>query len=200
MFLLACRPAPPPHALQRNPDSYPTLEPQRLHLEAPNTTKEEAVTQQTDINVERLASLTAYREYIVGLFTPEEAEENELCLVLVAFEMTMRRRVENRLPTPEWLEIMKWAVSQSNRLLDAIYETQDERILDWNPLTEAPTNAQQNLAGVLMTLCHELHHDIQAADDYLRHELKMAAHEYAEEIFARYDAETMEREFEQRTN
>jgi hypothetical protein len=158
------------------------------------------VTQQTDINVQRLASLTAYREYIVSLFTPEEAEDNELCLVLVVFEMTMRRRVEKRVPTPEWLEIMKWAVSQSNRLLDAIYETQDEHIVDWNPLTEPPTNAQQNLAGVLMTLCHELLADIGQAEAYLRDELKMASHEDAEEIFARYDAETLEKEFEQRTN
>jgi hypothetical protein len=54
------------------------------------------MTQPIDQNVDRLAALSEYRKFIVSLLQPEEAEENELCLVLVAFERTLQRRIENR--------------------------------------------------------------------------------------------------------
>jgi hypothetical protein len=40
-----------------------------------------------------------------------------------------------------------------------------------------------------MILCHELLGDVAEAETYLKEELKMAAEDYAKEMFAAYDAE-----------
>jgi len=132
--------------------------------------------------------LKEYREYLASMFTPEEAEDCPLLLALIAFEMTLQRRIDKRLPTPEWCECMRWAVTQSNVILDAIYDEEFNAVDNWNPATDKPANGQQALAATLMTLCHELLADVAEAETYLRDELKMAAEDYAKEIFAAYDA------------
>jgi hypothetical protein len=140
-----------------------------------------------DPNVQRLTALTGYLEFILNLFsTDPEAEENSLILVLVAFQKTLERRISKRTPTVEWNNCMRWAVTESNRLLDTIYDVEFDSVDGWNPTT-TPQNMVQNLAAVLMTLCHELLADIAEAEDYLRDELKMSAEAYAREIFAAYD-------------
>ena len=146
------------------------------------------MTQPIDPNVDRLAALNGYLAFVLSLCPDPEAEENSLILVLVAFQKTLERRISKRTPTVEWNNCMRWAVAESNRLLDTIYDVEFEHVDGWNPLTESPSNPQQNLAAVLMTLTHELLADISASEDYLKNELKMAAEDYAKEIFTAYDA------------
>jgi hypothetical protein len=149
-----------------------------------------------DPNVDRLAALTGYLAYVLSLCPDPEAEENSLILVLVAFQKTLERRISKRTPTVEWNNAMRWAVSETNRLLDTIYRVEFDAVDNWNPLTELPSNPQQNLAAVLMTLCHELLGDVAEAEIYLRDELKMAAEDYAKEIFAAYDRAVLAGEIE----
>jgi hypothetical protein len=154
------------------------------------------MTQPIDPNVDRLAALTGYLQYVLSLCPDPEAEENSLILVLVAFQKTLERRISKRTPTVEWVNCMKWAVAESNRLLDTIYDVEFDAVDNWNPLTESPSNPQQNLAAVLMTLTHELLGDIGESEDYLRDELKMSAEEFVRETFAAYEAGTLELEAE----
>jgi hypothetical protein len=147
------------------------------------------MTQQTDPNVQRLASLTEYRQYLASMFTVEEAEDCPLLLALIAFEMTLQRRIDKRLPTPEWCEVMKWAVAESNVLLDAIYDEEFDAVDNWNPAIDKPANGQQALAATLMTLAHEVLGDLGKAEKHLWEELKTCAEDYAHAMFAVYGAE-----------
>jgi hypothetical protein len=142
------------------------------------------MTQPIDPNVDRLAALNGYVAFILSLCPDPEADENSLILVLVAFQKTLERRISKRTPTVEWTNAMRWAVSESNRLLDTIYDVEFDAVDNWNPLTELPSNPQQNLAAVLMTLTHELLGDIAEAETYLAEELQTAAHEFAEKMWA----------------
>lgn len=137
-----------------------------------------------------------YLQYILSLCPDPEPEENSLILVLVAFQMTLQRRIDKRTPTPEWVNAMRWAVEESNRLLDTIYDVEFDAVDNWNPLTELPSNPQQNLCAVLMTLTHELLGDVGEAETYLRDELEMASEDYAKEVFAAYDAAVLAGEIE----
>jgi hypothetical protein len=147
---------------------------------------------QTDQNAHRLALLTEYTDHITGLFPDGEAEENELVFVLQAFRITLQRRIDKRRPTVEWNDVMRLAVAESNNLLDAIYQDDHDEVINWNPALERPSNPQQILAGLLMTLCSELLSDIRIAEDYLRTELQTAAHEFAKEILAAEEAGRIE--------
>jgi hypothetical protein len=140
-----------------------------------------------DPNVQRLTALTGYLEFILNLCPDPEAEENSLILVLVAFQKTLERRISKRTPTVEWNNCMRWAVAESNRLLDTIYDVEFDAVDGWNPTT-TPQNMVQNLAAVLMTLAHELLADVAEAETYLRDELKMSAEDYAKEICNAYAA------------
>ena len=142
---------------------------------------------QTDPNVQRLASLKEYRQYLASMFTVEEAEDCPLLLALIAFEMTLQRRIDKRLPTPQWIEMMRWAVAESNVLLDAIYDEEFDAVDNWNPAIDKPANGQQALAATLMTLALELLADVAEAEAYLRDVLKMSAEDYAREIIQAYD-------------
>jgi hypothetical protein len=141
-----------------------------------------------DPNVQRLAALTGYLRFIINEFPEGEEQEDPLVLVLVCFQKTLERRVNKTPPTSVWVNAMRWAVLEANKLLDAIYNHSYEEVENWNPATETPQNMVQNLAAVLMTLCHELLADIGEAETYLRDELKMSAEDYAKEIIAAYDA------------
>ncbi len=154
------------------------------------------MTQLIDPNVDRLAALTSYVVHIVSLFPDWEKTDNPLVLTLACFRMTLERRIAKRLPTAEWTNCMKWAVAEANKLLDTIYDVELDAVDNWNPLTELPSNPQQNLAAVLMTLTHELLGDVAEAETYLRDELKMAADDYAKEILAAYDAAVLAGEIE----
>jgi hypothetical protein len=147
------------------------------------------MTQTIDINQQRLTLLSEYRQYLTSLFTEEEADGNAVLLVLIAFEMTLKRRVDKTLPTVEWNNCMRWAVAESNRLLDVIYDVEFDAVDNWNPATDKPVNGQQALAATLMTLVHELNGDIGESEDYLKNELKMSAEDYAREIITAYEAE-----------
>jgi hypothetical protein len=140
-----------------------------------------------DPNVQRLAALNGYVDFIASLFPNWETEENPLVLTLAALRMTLERRIAGRVPTVEWTNAMKWAVTESNRLLDNIYDLEFEHVENWNPM-DPPANPQQALAAVLMTLCHELRTDISIAEQYLAEELKEAAEEFAKEIWTEYES------------
>lgn len=91
---------------------------------------------------------------------------------------------------------MRWAVAESNVLLDAIYDEEFNAVDNWNPAIDAPANGQQALAATLMTLCHELVGDLGEAETYLRDELQMSAEGFVRETFAMYDAGNLELEAE----
>jgi hypothetical protein len=147
------------------------------------------MTQPIDPHVDRLAALNGYLGFILSLCPDPNAEENSLILVFVAFQKTLERRISKRTPTVEWNNAMRWAIAESNRLLDTIYDVEFDAVDGWNPLTESPSNPQQNLAAVLMTLTHELLADVAEAEDYLKNELKTAAEEFVRETFPLYEAE-----------
>jgi hypothetical protein len=144
---------------------------------------------QPDPNIQRLAHLREYRQFIESLFTDAaDADGNHLILVLIAFEMTLKRRIDKRLPTVDWAHCMRWAVKTSNKLLDQIYDEEFQHLCVWNPATDKPVNRQQALAGMLMRLVHELNGDIAEAEEYLANQLTMAAEEFVRETFAAYEA------------
>jgi hypothetical protein len=121
-----------------------------------------------DPNVERLSALSGYLEYILNEFPAPEGEEQEdpLVLTLVCFQKTLERRIKKTVPTPVWVNCMRWSVLEANKLIDEIYDQSYEFVENWNPATELPQNMQQNLAAVLMTLCHELLGDVAEAETY----------------------------------
>jgi hypothetical protein len=145
------------------------------------------MSQTVDPNVRKLAALTGYLEFILNEFPEPNFEDDSLMLALVAFQRTIERRINKRTPTPVWTNTMKWAVLEADKLLDMIYSQSYESVADWNPTT-TPQNMVQNLVAILMTLTHELMTDIGEAETYMRDELKMAAEDYAQEIFQAYDA------------
>jgi hypothetical protein len=152
--------------------------------------------QPIDVNVQRLASLTGYLEFILSKFPAPEGDEQEdpLILILVCMQKTLERRISKTRPTVEWVRIMKWSVIKANKLIDAIY-AQDGSMADWNPMS-TPQNMVQNTAAMLMDIQHELIGDVAQGEDYLKNELRVAAEDYAKEIFAAYEAAIVAGEIE----
>jgi hypothetical protein len=148
--------------------------------------------QTADPNVTKLTALTGYLEFILSKFPdPEENEqEDPLILILVCMQKTLERRIAKRTPTREWCDVMRWAVIEANKLIDAIYEQSYEAVADWNPTT-TPQNMEQNLAAMLMVTQHGLLADIAEAEAYLANELTRAADEFVKETFAQYEAGTL---------
>jgi len=155
------------------------------------------MSQTADPNVQRLTALNGYLKYILNEFPNPMGEEQEdpLILILVCMQKTLERRIAKRTPTREWCDVMKWAVVEANKLIDAIYDQSYEFVADWNPTT-TPQNMQQNLAAMLMVTQHELIGDIAQGEDYLKVELNMAADEFVRETFAAYEAGHLELEAE----
>ena len=140
-----------------------------------------------DPNVQRLAALNGYLEFLLNKFPSPEQDEQEdpLILILVAFQKTLERRIAKRTPTREWCDVMRWAVIEANNLLDQIYDSEYEHVCDWNPMS-TPKNMQQNLAAALMDVQRELIGDVAEGEAYLAEELKTAAEEFARESLAAY--------------
>jgi hypothetical protein len=145
-----------------------------------------------DQNTQKLTALTGYLEFLLNQFPAPEGEdeqEDPLILVLVCCQKTIERRIAKRVPTIEWANIQKWAVIEAEKLLDKIYDVTGEyydAVADWNPTT-TPQNMQQNLAAMLMAVQHELIGDIGEAETYLAEELKLAAEEFATQIWAEHE-------------
>src|ERR1700733_5766257 len=131
------------------------------------------MSQTEDQNVRKLTALTGYLEFILNEFPAPDGEnesEDPLILILVCMQKSLERRIAKRTPTRDWCDVMKWAVIESNKLIDAIYE-QDDSIADWNPMS-TPQNMQQNLCAMLMVTQHELIGDVAEGEAYLKEELK----------------------------